>query len=233
MIKKVILAFVFLLLFRGAVFAQAPIDLKADIYSKLKCCACDMAFGPCGCKEAIEMKAYIEALIDSGVSKDDIFYKVAKKYSLRVILDERIKAKIEKKVLKEAGGKVPRIALETASFNFGDASKKKGAIRQIFKLYNEGNSNLVITNIRVSCDCVIASLKAGDTKSPDFGVMGARDSGWQAVIKPGKSAELEVTLDLAHVSMEAGKKEVRDIFITSNDPLNSQTSLRVEVDVKE
>ncbi len=92
MIKKAILVFAFLLIFRGAVFAQATSDLKADIYSKLKCCDCNMAFGPCGCKEAIEMKAYIEALIDSGVPRDDIFYKVAKKF------------------LKEAGGKMPMIA---------------------------------------------------------------------------------------------------------------------------
>ena len=233
MIKKIIFAFAFLAICAGSVFAQAPADLKSDIYAKLKCCNCNMAFGPCGCKEAIEMKAYIDALIDSGVSKDDIFYKVAKKYSLNVILDERVKAEIEKRVLKEAGGKIPRIVLETASFNFGEASKKKGAIRQAFKLYNKGNSSLVITNVRISCDCVTASLKVGDTKSPVFGVMGARDSGWQAVIEPGKSAELEVTLDLAHSSMEAGKKEARDIFIASNDPLNSQTNLRVEVNVKE
>ena len=97
MMKKITLAFAFFLIFAGTVFAQTPVDLKPDIYSKLKCCACKMEFAPCGCKEAIEMKAYIDGLIESGVARDQIFYKVAKKFSLNVLMDQQIKADVEKR----------------------------------------------------------------------------------------------------------------------------------------
>jgi hypothetical protein len=231
--KKVVFSLLVLALYVSGALAQAPADLKSDIYSKLECCACEIAFNKCGCKEAIEMKAYIDALIDSGLAQEEIFYKVAKKYTLGVIIDEQVKTTVRARLIKETGGKRPQIILEPAFFNFGNASKKTGSIRKIFKLYNKGNADLVITNIRVSCECVTASLKVGNNKSPVFGVRGAAHSGWQEVIKKGQSGELEVVMDLAHPSMEAGKKEIRDIFIASNDPLNSQLTLRVEIDVRE
>lgn len=228
--KKILLSLAILMICAAVSFAQAPADLKPDIYSKLKCCACKMDFAPCGCKEAIEMKAYIEGLIESGVSRDDIFYRVAKKFSLKVILDEQIKTGVQQRLIKEAGGKLPQIVLETTSFDFGKISKKQGRAVKIFKLYNKGNTDLIINNIRVSCSCVTASLKVGKNKSPAFGTRGAADLNWQETIKPGKFGELEVVLDLAHPSMEIGH-EVRDVFIASNDPLNSQLTLRVEADI--
>ncbi len=231
--KRMALSFAILMAWTAVSLAQAPVDLRPDIYSKLKCCACKIDFAPCGCKEAVEMKAYIEGLIESGVSRDDIFYRVTKKFSLKVILDEQIKTEVRQRLIKEADGKLPQIVLETSSFDFGKISKKQGRVVKVFKLYNKGNSDLIITNIRVSCSCVTASLRVGKNKSPAFGVMGARDSGWQQVIKQGQYGELEVVLDMAHSSMKAGSKEVRDIFIASNDPLNSHATLRVEVNVIE
>lgn len=229
--RRTALSLAVLMICASVSFAQTPVDPRPEIYSKLKCCACKIEFAPCGCKEAVEIKAYIDALLDTGVSQRDIYYKVAKKYSLGVIVDERIKNEVKTQLLKEAGGKSPEIALEPAFFSFGDAGKKSGSIHKAFKIYNKGNADLVITNIRVSCDCVTVSLKVGKNKSPVFGVMGARDSGWKETIRPGKSGDLEVVIDMAHPSMEAGRKEVRDIFIASNDPLNSQITLRVEVNV--
>lgn len=229
--KRVVLSFMIMMVWVSISFAQAPVDPRPGIYSKLKCCTCKIEFAPCGCKEAVEMKAYIDALLDTGVSQKEIYYKIAKKFSLNVIVNEETRNEVKAQLLKETGGKTPEIAPEVAFFSFGNASKKGGTIQKAFKIYNKGNADLVITNIRVSCDCVTASLKVGKNKSPAFGVMGDRGSEWQETIRPGKYGELEVAIDMAHPSMEAGRKEIRDIFIASNDPLNSQTTLRVEVDV--
>ena len=157
---------------------------------------------------------------------------MAKKFSPKVILDQQIKADVEKRLVKETGGRLAQIVLETSSFNFGKVTKKQGSISKTFKLYNRGNADLFINNIRASCSCVTASLKVGKNKSPAFGTRGAADLNWQETIKPGKFGELEVVLDLAHPSMEIGH-EVRDVFIASNDPLNSQLTLRVEADIIE
>lgn len=221
---------IFILLFLSFFFINhAFSDVKTDIYSKLKCCPCKTSFDKCVCGEAKEMKAYIDALLESGVAKDEVFYKLAKKFSLNVIVDREINADVEKKLISEAGEKRPQLVLESSSFNFGKVSKRQGKVTKIFKLYNKGNSRLVITNIRVSCSCVTASLKVGINKSPYFGIAGA-GPGWQVVIEPDSSGELEVVADLAHPSMGIGR-QIRDIFVASNDPVYPETSIRIEVDV--
>lgn len=218
-----------LFLSHSAIFAQEAKVSKSEIYSKLKCCACNVSFAQCVCAEAKEMKAYIDALIETGLSKEEIFYKVAKKFSIKTILDEQIKAGVEKRLVKEMGEKRPQIILEPASFDFGRASKKQRRITKIFKLHNAGTTKLIITNVRVSCECVSVSLKVGKDKSPYFGVAGAKP-GWQLVVEPKKSGELEVVLDLSHSSVPIGKV-IRDIFVASNDPLYPESAIRVEAEI--
>lgn len=232
-IWKITLSSIALLFFFQAisVFAQDAETTKSGIYSKLKCCPCKVSFDKCVCNEAKEIKAYVEALIENGVTQEDIFYKVAKKFSLNIIQDPEIKQAVEKKLIKETGQKRPQVILEPEDFNFGAVHKKQGKVSKIFKLQNKGNVDLIITNIRVSCSCVTASLKVASNRSPYFGIAGA-GPGWQAVIKPQDSAELEVVLDLASPSMAVGK-QARDIFIASNDPLYPEKALRVEAEVRD
>jgi len=188
-----------------------------------------MSLDKCDCPAAKEMKAYIDALLETGVAKEAIFYKVAKRFSPKVILDEQIKVEVEQRLIKETGGKRSQIIFEPISLDFGKVSKKQNKVSKIFKLYNKGNTDLVITNIRVSCGCVTASLKIGKNKSPYFGVVGAT-TGWQAAIKPAKFGELEVALDMNHSSMGIGK-QLRDVFVSNNDPLNPEAALKVEIEV--
>ena len=228
----IILFFAYLPLSSQFVFAQNTDNLKLDIYSKLRDRRCTtMSLDKCDCPDAREMKAYIDALIETGVSKDEIFYKVAKKFSLNTILDKQIKAQVEARLIKEAGGKRPQIVLEPSSINLGQVSKKQGKIEKVFKLYNKGTAKLIITNIKVSCSCVTTSLTVGKNKSPYFGTQGA-PSGWQAVIEPGQSGELEVIVDLSHPAIAIGKL-IRDINITNNDIINPEVSVRIEGEVKE
>jgi len=175
-------------------------DEKTDIYSKLRDRQCtEMSLDKCDCPAAKEMKAYIDALLEVGVAKEDIFYKVAKKFSPKMILDEQIRAEVEQKMIKEIGGKRAEVVFEPSTLDFGKVNKKQAKVSKIFKLKNKGNTDLVITNVRVSCGCVSASLKVGKNKSPYFGVAGA-NAGLQAMIGPGKNGELEVALDLNHSS---------------------------------
>jgi len=226
----VIFLFFCLTFFSHIGLAQTPADLKAEIYPKLRDKRCTtMTLAQCDCPDAREMKAYIEALIETGISKDEIFYKVAKKFTLNTILDEQIKQIVEKRLVKETGEKQPQIVLEASSFNFGKVSKKQGKLTKNIKLFNRGNSDLVIKNIKVSCSCVTAALTLGKNKSPYFGSQGA-PAGWQMLIGPNKSGELEVILDLTHPSIPLGKV-IRDVFITSNDPLYPESTLRIEAEI--
>lgn len=206
-------------------------DVRGDIYSKLKCCACYVSFDKCACPEAKEMKAYIDALLESGITKEEIFYKAAKKFSLNAILDIQIKAEIEKRLIKETGKKRPQIIIEPPSFNFGEVSKKQGKVSKIFRLSNKGNSPLIIKKLKTFCPCASVSLKANKAKSPYFGTEGSPQD-WQVEIRPQEKTELEVIVDLASPHIKPGKL-IRDTSVTSNDPLYPEITVRVEAEVRD
>ena len=213
------------------VFAQNNDALKSEVYSKLKCCACQVSFDKCTCSEAKEMKAYIDALLENGVTREDIFYKVAKKFSLNTIMDPQIKQEAERRLIKEAGEKRPQITMDSASFDFGKKSKKDGKISQIFKFFNKGNSPLVITNIKTSCPCATVSLKVNKKKTPYFGTEGFPKD-WQIEIKPGEMGEIELIVDLANQHVKPGKL-IREASIFSNDPVYPELKVKVEAEVNE
>ncbi len=231
-ILKVSLIFIAVLLFYSPIlFGQSTINLKSEIYSKLKCCSCKVSFDKCTCVEAKEMKVYIEALLESGISKEDIFYKVAKKFSLNTISDKQIRLDVEKRLIREAGDKRPQIILDSISFDFGRVTKKQGKVSKIFRLSNKGNSPLIIKNIKTSCPCATVSLKVNKIKSPYFGTEGSPQN-WQAQITPHQHGELELIVDLASQHVKAGKL-IRDATIISNDPLYPETTVRIEAEVND
>jgi hypothetical protein len=231
MSKSTIIFVVILLFIFGVAFAENSETTKTEIYSALRCCACKEPFNQCVCPEAREMKAYINALLEIGVAKDDIFYKLAKKYSLNVIVDNQVKLKLEKRLADEIGLKRPQIKLISNSYNFGELHKSQGLVKKIFPIYNKGKAELVINNIKTSCGCVSVSLTVGKQTSPFFGTAGAV-IGWQAIIKADRKAELEVVIDLKHSSVRAGKL-IRNVSISSNDPFYPELTLELEAIVEE
>jgi len=227
--RLMIAAFSFLIFFSSIASAQNTDTIKPEIYSKLKCCDCGMKFEECRCAHAGPMKAYIDALLEGSTPKEEIFYKVAKKFSLSTIIDEKIKRDVEKRLAAEAGPLRPQLVIEPASFHFGEVSRQKGKISKIFKVRNKGKANLVITNIKASCACTLASLSIGKNKGPYFGSAGAAQ-GWQAELKPDEVGELEVVLDLNHKSVKTGDL-IREVSLKSNDPLYPELGVTVEAKI--
>ncbi len=230
-IQSIFISFLCLLFILPVVFAQNTDALKSDIYSKLKCCSCQVSFDKCTCPEAKEMKAYIDALLENGVTREDIFYKVAKKFSLNTIMDPQIKQEAERRLIKEAGEKRPQITLDSTSFDFGKKSKKDGKISQIFKFSNKGNSSLVITNIKTSCPCATVSLKVNKKKTPYFGTEGSPKD-WRIEVKPGENGEIELMIDLASQYVKPGKL-IREASIFSSDPVYPELKVKVEAEVND
>lgn len=230
-VRAVILPFLCVIFFPIAVFAQNVDAEKSDIYSKLKCCACKVSFDKCDCSQAKEIKAYIDALLESGANREEIFYKSAKKFSSGVILDKQVRQDIEKKLIEEAGDSRPQIVLDLDSFDLGKISRKKGKISKIFRVANKGNAPLIIKQIRTFCPCAAASLKIDKNKSRFFSTEGS-PAGWQSEIKPGSTGELEIMVDLSSPHVNTGKL-FRDAAITSNDPVHPEVTARIEAEVTE
>jgi len=230
-IGRVALSFISLMIFPHFAFAQNADQQKSEIYSQLKCCDCQEPFAKCKCTEAVEMKAYISALLDSGIDKEEIFYRIAKKFSLKTIIDEQTRQAAEKRLIKEAGQTRPQIVLGAELFDLGKVSKKKGKISKIFKVSNKGNSALVIKNIKTTCPCASVSLKVGKKKSLYFGTDGSPKD-WQEQINPGQAGELELMVDFTSPHVKTGKL-IREALLISNDPVYPEVTVRVEAEVIE
>jgi len=227
--NSIILLVLSLSAFPNLTFAQNNEEIKSEIYSKLKCCPCQVSFAKCTCSEAKEIKAYIDALLESGLEKEEVFYKVAKKFSLKTIQDEQLRRNIKERLIQEAGKNRPQIFLENASFDFGRVSKKQGKISKVFKLYNKGNSSLLIKHLKTFCPCATVSLKVNKKKTPYFGTKGS-PLDWQTEIKPQEYGELELRIDLASSHVKPGKL-IREALILSNDPIYRELKVMVEAEV--
>jgi len=103
--------------------------------------------------------------------------------------------------------KAPKIMLSATSFDAGDIDPAKGIWEKKFSIRNEGNAPLIIEGISTSCGCTKA--KAAEEK-----------------IKPGKETELNVTYDPSTHPGLTGRIE-RIVYISSNDPENPETELKI------
>ncbi len=210
---KVLVLTLFVLFFSISVFA----GIKEDIYPKLKCCNCGKPFGPCSCAHANEIKAYIDALIEVGLNEEDILEKIAKKYTLDTIINDKAREIIKKRLIAQAGEIRPEIIISPLSYDLGTVSKSKGELELKVKIQNKGKDVLKITDLKTSCGCVTVKLTRRNKTSLAFGTSGA-GPGWEAVISPGEIAELSVIFDLNHESIGLGHM-LRNVKIKSNDPL--------------
>jgi len=102
----------------------------------------------------------------------------------------------------------PRIEIANPVFNFGTALEGQHVTHD-FVIKNSGRTELVITNVRTSCGCTVASPA-------------------KQHLSPGESVELPVTFD---TSFQKGAK-VREITIFTNDPKSPQTIVTLQGTVK-
>lgn len=123
---------------------------------------------------------------------------------------------------------LPKITISPMEFNAGDISMAAGKYTTIYKVKNDGTTDLKISKIITSCMCTIAMFKIDGRTSPAFGMpgMGSNTASWSETIKPGQTGDVEVIFDpLAHGPEATGPID-RTITITSNDPTNPSLNLR-------
>jgi len=204
-------------------------DTKSDIYSKLKCCNCGKAFTPCSCADAKEIKAYIDALLEVGLNEEEIFMKIAKKYSLDKINDKALRKEIEEKLISESGEGRPQILVEPLSYDLGKVSKGRGKLELKVKVQNKGKQPLKITNLKTTCACTTAKLKIEQHTSPAFSTEGVKPE-WEASIAPGEEGELIIVTDLNHAHVHLGPM-MRTVEIRSNDPVWSLINVDFKAEI--
>ncbi len=204
----------------------ADMDVRTEIYSKLKCCRCHELFASCQCSHAQEMKTYIDGLLDAGLTTQEIMINIAKKYSIDSIIDLDARTAVEQVLREDAGPRSSRLFVRPTHYDLGNVSKRKKEITFTVILANQGEGHLEITDIKESCSCVSAGIRRGNK------ILSAEDirSGQPVRLNSAERADLVIHTDLNHPSVKIGRMR-REVLIESNDPVHPHLIVSFEMEV--
>lgn len=101
--------------------------------------------------------------------------------------------------------------METAEFDLGDVPNGEIAARDVV-VRNEGDGLLVVEGISTSCSCTAAALEP-------------------MRLQPGESGTLHIEYDAGAHGPELRGEQIRQVFITSNDPIQPELVVELAVNV--
>jgi len=206
---------------------------NAEYYDMFLCSCCGDPISTNCCDMAKERMAYVDELLAGGLEEKEIMYKMVKKYGTDVLADKSMEQELKEYIQSKAPSNPAKIELETERYNFGTLSQKDGIKTAYVKITNTGQSDLVIDGMETSCMCTSASIVYNRVEGPVFGMSmhGENPADYKLSIPPGESASLKIAYDPnAHGSQETPEEKIiREITIMSNDPVDFQKKLRVEI----
>jgi hypothetical protein len=203
-----------------------------EVYPLFLCPCCGQPLDPnriC-CDQAKERIAYIDALSDAGISNGEIVLTTVKKYGMNSLIDDSMKEDVKADLARRAPEDSPKILIEPTLHDFGDVSFAGGAVKTVMTIKNEGGSDLVINEMDTSCGCTTASVTKDGIEGPVFGMKmhGTNLVGWSEILKPGETAQLNIYYDPT-VHPDLRGPVTRTVSVFSNDPVEFQNEVRIEV----
>lgn len=203
-----------------------------EVYDLFQCPCCSQPIGELCCEMAKERKAYIDGLIEGGLTKEEVISAYVKKYGINSFIKEEDKDEYRKKLIQQAPANRPIISLSPESYNFGNVSQKQGVVTYSFKLKNQGTENLIINKIETSCGCTSASIIYQGKEGPIFNMPGhginEKIKDWQVVIPPQGTAQLKVYYN-PNVHPNFRGFAIRTISVFSNDPVDFEKEVQIEL----
>ncbi len=204
-----------------------------EYYNMFRCSCCGQPIAADCCGVAKERKDYVDQLLLKGTEGDELVYEMVKKFGFDVLMDQSKEQEIRDYIKGKVSGNPPKIEIENPRYNFGTVSQAEGIVSTIFTIKNTGGSDLIIDNMDSSCMCTTASLIYKGQEGPKFGMSmhGGNPKDYSLTIPPGDSAQLKVYYDpMAHGKQKKPEiKVIREITIISNDPIDFQKKVRIEV----
>lgn len=137
-----------------------------------------------------------------------------------------------------------QLQVKILSYSSNDSAKPKAEVKQStvdlgkmkvsdqkdasFTLANVGQKPLQISNVSSSCSCTVGTITINGKESQEFGMHNVSD--YVGAIDPGKEAIVKV-IYRPYVMPVYGPIE-RELYVTTNDPLNSKLVFKVIANVK-
>lgn len=216
----------------GNTISAEPVSTEG-IYPLFICPCCGQRLDPDNicCGSAKERIDHIDLLVNQGLSENEVILKMVQKYGMDSLANESQKEKVKAELIKNAPKEKPKIIIEPVIYDFGDVSVAKGIVSTVMTLKNDGKKDLVINNMDSSCMCTTASIIFNGVEGPRFGMsMHGNPKGWSISIPPGEEAQLKIYYDPTVHPEAVGQHLVRIISVFSNDPVNFEKKVRVDID---
>lgn len=208
-----------------------------EYYSMFQCSCCGEPIDAGCCGMAEQRKAYVDKLISEGLEEKEIVYQMVKKFGFSILMDQSKEQEVKDYIKSKASENPPEITIENPEYNFGTIKQSDGIITTLFEIKNTGKSNLIIDNMDSSCMCTSASIIQDGKEGPRFGMDmgdGKNPTDWSVTIKPGETVQLKVYYDpMAHGKQKTPEMQItREVTIISNDPINFQKTVRIDLTQK-
>lgn len=204
-----------------------------EYYDMFQCTCCGNPIDTNCCGNAKQKKEYMDELYLDGIREDELVYQMVKKFGFDVLMDQSKEQDVKDYILSMAADNPPEIYIENTKYDFGIVSQSDGIISTIFTIKNRGKSDLIIENMDTSCMCTTASIIYDGKEGPVFGMSmhGDNPNDYSLTIPPGDTAQLKVYYDsMAHgVQKKQEMKITREVTIISNDPVDFQKKVRIEL----
>jgi hypothetical protein len=123
------------------------------------------------------------------------------------------------------------MSIDKKSEDFGNM-KVSDEKRAMFTITNTGDSILRIWKVATSCDCTAATIKIGDTETPEFSMVGMMNSSlanWLGEVPVGQKAILTVIYRPS--VMPVNGPITRQVTFSTNDPKNPDVEVSIAANV--
>ncbi len=198
-----------------------------ETFSEFICPCCGEPVGDCTCGMAAERRAFLRGAAAVGSTRLQLYLAYADAYGLDTFASEDIQETIRAYKLAHAPEQRPRIVLESQQVNLGEVSVSKGVVERVLTIRNDGQDDLILTSLSTSCGCTGAAVENNGQIGPRFGANPAQGD-WSTTVPPGGTALLHIYYDPT-VHAEARGPMIREVYVSSNDPVDPVVKVEVSL----
>lgn len=210
--------------------ASIKTALAQEIYPLFGCPCCDKTIDVCTCPMAGERRTYIDDSTET--SEQAVIKAYVEKYGLDSFKDQAKKEEFKKELIEQAPASRPIISLTPDTYDFGNISQQNGVVITFFEIKNKGQEDLIIDRLETSCGCTSALVVFQEQAGPEFAMPGhginEKIKDWQVLIPAGETAQLKVFYD-PNIHQDFRGAAIREIYVFSNDPINFQMKVKIEL----
>ncbi|MFQ6058603.1 MAG: cation transporter [Anaerolineae bacterium] len=198
-----------------------------EMFSEFICPCCGKPIGECSCGMAEERKKFVTEQVSAGKNELEIYLAYADRYGLDTFASQHVRGEIREYILANAPEERPQIVLEPQEIDLGNVSQKRGKVETTMMIKNTGQKDLIVEGLSTSCACTTASVVNNGQEGPIFGA-DTPPGGWSTTIRPGEAAELRIYYD-PNFHKDARGSMVREVYISSNDPVDPVIKARIKL----